>query len=186
MKIIGGKFKGKNFYMPAGIRPTQNLARKALFDLLGQDLKGMAFLDLFAGSGAVGLEAISRGAREVVFAEKDPKCVQVIHDNLALFPLRAAGPGACSYEVLESDAFAAVKLLARQAKTFDIVFADPPYRRGLGKKILKTLGGYDIVNPNSTLIIEHEHKETLPSHEGRFLLLGERKYGNAVFSIYKC
>ena len=63
MKIIGGKFKNRNFYMPATIRPTQNMLRKALFDIIGQDFEGLTFLDLFAGSGAMGLEALSRGAK---------------------------------------------------------------------------------------------------------------------------
>jgi len=72
MKIIGGIYKGRNFYMPAGIRPTQTIARKALFDILGQDMEGVTFVDLFAGSGAIGLEAISCGAEKVIFVEKRP------------------------------------------------------------------------------------------------------------------
>ena len=81
MKILGGKFKSRNFYMLKDTRPTQNLTRKALFDIIGHDLSDMEFLDLFAGSGAVGLEAVSMGAKKVTFAEKNIRCVDIIYEN---------------------------------------------------------------------------------------------------------
>ncbi len=171
--------------MPGGIRPTQNIARKALFDLLGQDLQGVEFLDLFAGSGAVGLEALSRGARRVVFVEKMPPIAELIQENLRLLDTSSSGPRQSFYEVLNMDAFAAIKLLARQGKKFDTVFSDPPYGGGLAKKTLNLLLAYDIFNPNCTVIIQHERKEILPETEGRFLLLGHRKYGSTILSIYK-
>jgi 16S rRNA (guanine(966)-N(2))-methyltransferase RsmD len=171
MKIIAGKFKGRNFYMPADIRPTPNIIRKALFDLLGQDLKGVEFLDLFAGSGAVGLEAFSRGARRVTFVEKVSKIAELIQENLRLLDTVSSAPRQSFYEVLNMDAFAAIKLLARQEKKFDIVFSDPPY---------------DIFNPHCTVIIQHEKREILPEIEGRFLLLGRRKYGGSILSMYTC
>ena len=93
MKIIGGKHRGKNFYMPFGIRPTQSITRKALFDILGQDLEGVTMLDLFAGSGAVGLEAISRGAKKVILVEKDPKCADVINENIRILSIGGDGSG---------------------------------------------------------------------------------------------
>src|SRR3989338_8645565 len=91
MKIIAGQFKGRNFFMPEGIRPTQNLTRKALFDLLGHDLTGLTFLDLFAGSGGVGLEALSRGAQKVTFVEKDENNSQLIRENLDLLGVPLLG-----------------------------------------------------------------------------------------------
>jgi 16S rRNA (guanine(966)-N(2))-methyltransferase RsmD len=185
MKIIGGQFKGRNFYMPAGIRPTQNLARGALFDLLGQDMGGVIFLDLFAGSGAVGLEAISRGAAKVMFVEKDPKCAAVITENMALLRTGPDKAGALPYELLSTDVFAAVKLLSRQEKRFDIIFIDPPYGLGLAKKALKTLEAYDILQPNYMVVIQHEKEEILPEQQGRFLLFRQKKYGGTVLTIYR-
>ncbi|OGX37160.1 MAG: 16S rRNA (guanine(966)-N(2))-methyltransferase RsmD [Omnitrophica WOR_2 bacterium RIFCSPHIGHO2_02_FULL_50_17] len=186
MKIIGGKFKGRNFYMPQGIQPTQNIARKAVFDLMGQDLSGLTFLDLFAGSGAVGLEAVSRGASGVTFVEKEPRFAEIIRENADLLkvPLGQGGDSPC--KLINTDAFAAVKVLAREGRKFHIVFADPPYGLGLAKKILKTLGAYDIVMPTSTVILQHERREILPAAEGRLLLLRQRKYGNTWLSIYGC
>ena len=124
MKIIGGKYKGKNFYMPEGIRPTQDIVRKALFDLLGRDLSGMTFLDLFAGSGSVGLEAVSRGAVQVTFVERVFRSCEIIRENLILLSAGADEGGRVPCEVMSGDAFAAVKLLARKGRKFDIIFAD--------------------------------------------------------------
>ena len=171
--------------MPNGIRPTQSIAREALFDILGQDLEGITLLDLFAGSGAIGLEAISRGAVKATMVEKDPKCVEVINENIALLSIGPDASGAFPYEVVQTDAFAAVKLFVRQEKKFDIIFVDPPYGLGLAKKALKTLGGYDILQPNCTVVIQHEKREILPEKQGRFLTFRQKKYGSTFFSIYK-
>jgi 16S rRNA (guanine(966)-N(2))-methyltransferase RsmD len=185
LKIIGGKFKGRNFYMPAGIRPTQDVARKALFDILGHDMRGATLLDLFAGSGSIGLEAISRGAEKVTFVEKDQKCAAVISENIGLLPIEKNEDGLFPYEIVETDGFAATKLFVRQNKKFDVIFIDPPYGRGLAKKALKTLEAYDILQPNCTVVIQHEKKEILPEKQGRFLIFGRKKYGGTCFSIYK-
>ena len=170
--------------MPEGIRPTQSIARKALFDILGQDLEGIVFLDLFSGSGAVGLEAVSRGADKATLVEKDPKCVDVITENIDLLSIKPNESGALPYEIIQTDAFAAIKLFARQDKKFDIIFIDPPYGRGLAKKALKTLEGYDILQPNCTVVIQHEKSEILPEKQGRFLLFRQKKYGSTFLSIY--
>ena len=193
MKIIAGTYKGRNFYMPEGIRPTQNLTRKALFDLLGQDLTGLTFLDLFAGSGGVGLEALSREAQKVTFVEKDERSSELIRENLELLgvPLlgsnRQAPPmaGQAVYEVVEADAFASIKRFAAGGRKFDIVFADPPYTIGLAKKMLKTLGAYDIVTANCIVVIQHEKEEILPESQGNLVRSEQRKYGSTVLSIYK-
>ena len=183
MKILGGKLKGRNIYMPFGIRPTQNIVRKALFDVLGQDLEGLAFLDLFAGSGAVGLEAISRGAKAISFVDHDPKCIKVIEDNIHL--LKIDSLMSISYEVIHNDALGTIKYLARKQRKFDIIFIDPPYGLELSKKALKLLMAYDILHPASFVVIQHEKRETLPESTGRFLVLREKQYGNSVLSIYK-
>jgi len=185
MKILTGEFKGRNFYMPAHIRPTQNIVRKAVFDIIGQDLGGLHVLDLFAGSGGMGLEAFSCGAQSVTLVERDSKCAKVIQQNLALFGLdrQPANGRICSF--LQCDAFAAVKSLAGQNKRFDVVFADPPYDEGLAKKTLKTVGAYDILHPNSYVILEYGKREGLPYLEHDFEVMTERKYGKSYLVIYK-
>lgn len=185
MKILTGKWKGRNIYMPAGIRPTSNLLRKALFDILGHDLDGVSFLDLFAGSGAVGLEALSSGAQTVIFVEKDLHCSRVIEDNLRLLKVPLEERVASRVQVLPADAILAIKALAGKGKKFDFVFADPPYGWEWPKKILKTLGAYDIVHADCRLIFQSEKKEILPSREGRFLLYKSKSYGKSILYIYE-
>ena len=185
MKILGGKFKGRNFYMLKGTRPTQNLTRKALFDIIGHDLSDVEFLDLFAGSGSVGLEAVSRGAKKVTFVEKNIKCVDIIYENLSLLGLKGKKPTLDAIEVLEGDAFVAIKQLSRLRKKFDVIFMDPPYNLGLAKKTLKTLDAYDILHPHCLLVVEHGKRELLPEKTESFSLIKQRKYGKSYLTIYK-
>jgi 16S rRNA (guanine(966)-N(2))-methyltransferase RsmD len=185
MKIIGGEFKNRKFFMHADIRPTQDLAREALFDIFGQNLEGIRFLDLFSGSGAMGLEALSRQAEFVLFVEKDDNVFRILIENLGLFPLRQSIKNKRRYEALRADAFVTIKKLAVKKEAFDIVFIDPPYGRGLAKKALKTLEAYDILHANSIVVIEHELNEHLPDRSGRFLLFRRKKYGISVFDFYK-
>ncbi|HBR15575.1 MAG TPA: 16S rRNA (guanine(966)-N(2))-methyltransferase RsmD [Candidatus Omnitrophica bacterium] len=185
MKIIGGTWRGRNFYTPLEIRPTQGALRKALFDILGQELNGMAFLDLFAGSGAVGLEALSRGARKVVFVEKDERFAQIIGENLRLLNRDVAANGSVACELRHADAFATIKLLSRNGAKFDLIYVDPSYGLGLAKKALKTLEAYDILAPNCLVIIEHNSDENLPKQQGKFLIFRQKEYANSILTFYK-
>ncbi|MBP9854388.1 MAG: 16S rRNA (guanine(966)-N(2))-methyltransferase RsmD [Candidatus Omnitrophica bacterium] len=178
MKIIGGQFKGRNFFRPDGIRPMQSAVAKSLFDILGQDMEGIIFLDLFAGSGSVGIEALSRGAKHCTFVEKDAKCADTISKNLRHLDISA-------YSLIKADSFAAIKQIALQKQKYDIVFIDPPYARELGKKSLKTLEGYVILHASSTVVIKHDKYEILPEEYGRFRLFRQKKYGSTALSFYQ-
>lgn len=153
--------------------------------MIGQDMTGLSFLDLFSGSGAVALEAVSRGAAHVTMVEKDDKCAKVIEGNIDLFGLSPTQKQA-QCDLLHMDAFVAVKFLHKQQKTFDVLYIDPPYHRGLLKKMLKTLGAYVIMKPASLVIIEHGKRETLPQESvERFSLLTHRKYGVSYLALYQ-
>ena len=185
MKILSGKLKGRNFYMPKGVRPTQDVVRKAICDFLGQDLTGITFLELFAGSGAMGLEAISRGAKEVIFVERERLCLKTIQENITLLNSRISKDLSFTCDVLAEDALMAIKHLAYDKRKFDIIFVDPPYGLELAKKTLKTLEAYDIVHADSFVIIQHDKHETLPETQGRFLVIRQRNYGSTVVTVYK-
>ena len=186
MRIIGGLYKNRNFFMPAKIKPTQGLTRKAVFDLIGQDLSGLTLLDLFAGSGSVGLEALSRGASQVVFVENDEKCLEVLSENLRILGAADGQLGSAMYEIMRIDTFAAIKLLSRMKRTFDIIFFDPPYDLELSKKVLKTLIAYDIMSPVCFIIAEHGKRETLPAElDAKFTLSTNRKYGISYLTVYR-
>jgi 16S rRNA (guanine966-N2)-methyltransferase len=202
MKIIAGLYRGRIFKMPTGIRPTQDVHRKALFDILQGIIEGAKFLDLFAGSGAVGLEALSRGAGEVVFAEKEERCVEIIRENLE----RLAKTPLPKFRVLALDAFSTIRLLHQKGESFDLIFLDPPYYQGekhrpasrkegflssggeevplLAKKTLQTLASYDILSPNGLVICQHSRREELPESCAHLVLCKQKRDGDTVFSIF--
>lgn len=185
MKILMGDLKGRNFYMPAHIRSTQNMVRKAIFDIIGHDMTGMNFLDLFAGSGSMGFDAFSCGAQTVTLVERDFKCAEVIEKNMEILGLNKRTDDGRMCQFFQSDVFAAIKSFSRQKKRFDVVFLDPPYDEGLGRKTLKTLGAYDILHPNSLIIAEYGKREGLPYAEHDFEVMTERKYGKSYLVIFK-
>ncbi len=184
MKIIAGTLKGRNFYMPAHIKPTQNLTRKAIFDIIGHDLSGRHVLDLFSGSGGLGFEAFSSGAASVTLVEKDPKCVDVIRENMRILGLDTPEPDGRVCSLWPGDVFATIKSFSLQKRRFDLIFVDPPYDAGLAKKTLKTLGAYDILSPLSKVVVEFGKNEGLSYLEHDFVEVTQRNYGKSYLSIF--
>jgi len=172
MKILGGKYKGRNFYMPAGIRPTQNVLRAAIFDLLGHDFSGLSFLELFAGSGAVSLEAISRGAGSVVMVEYNDLNAKTIRENCELLGIELGG----AFSLIHGEAFTTIKRLSEEVRRFDIVFVDPPYGQKLVKKALKLVISRDILHGQSLVCVQLEASENLEVPE-EFTIITQRRYG---------
>jgi 16S rRNA (guanine(966)-N(2))-methyltransferase RsmD len=177
MRIITGKYRNRKIQMPKGMRPTQNIVRKAVFDILG-DISGLAFLELFAGSGAVGLEALSRGASSLVMVESNRDSILAIKKNIQLLEVSD-----CNLYNLEADK--GVKLLFLNKKHFDIIFVDPPYLQEMAKKILQTLEGYDILAPHGLIVIQHSKAELLAKNTLKFDLIKEVRYGDTQLSIYR-
>jgi 16S rRNA (guanine966-N2)-methyltransferase len=177
MRITTGIYKGRKIWMPKGIRPTQNKVRKALFDILA-DIEGSSFLELFAGSGAVGFEALSRGARELVLVEHNRDCLLAIRKNIVSLDVRPCA-------VYAQEAERAIIALDRDARRFDTIFLDPPYYQGEAKKILQMLGAYDILAPNGFVVVQHFKKDKLPAESGELALVKVAGYGDTVLSFYK-
>jgi len=177
MRITTGKYHNRKLFMPHGIRPTQDKVRKAIFDILG-DVEGLSFLELYAGSGAVGFEALSRGVSQLTMVECSHNSVLAIKKNIAL--LKASS---CNLYYLEAEK--AIKLLSRDKKSFDIIFLDPPYHEEMAKKILHTLEGYDILAPNGLIVAQHPKTELLSEPSPNFSLIKEAKYGDTWLSIFR-
>lgn len=177
MQIITGRFRGRIIKMPSGIRPTENKVRKAVFDILS-DINGLSFLELFAGSGAVGLEALSQGAKEAVFVENNSKCIRVIKDNLSAL-------GCLKFRVIGQEATRAIEGFYKHKQSFDIIFLDPPYYKDGLKKALQILSAYDILTPNGYIIAQHFKKENLPEAMGDLILFKQARYGDTALSFYK-
>jgi 16S rRNA (guanine(966)-N(2))-methyltransferase RsmD len=177
MRITSGKYKGQELKVAGNIRPTQDNVRKAVFDILG-DLEGVSFLELFAGSGAVAFEALSRGAHLAVLVEYNSQCLLAIRKNITNLKEIA-----CTVYPAEVDK--AIKDFYRQARHFDVIFFDPPYYQGLAKKTLQTLTAHDILTPNGFVIIQHFKKDNLPVCAGDLTLFKQKKYGDTALSFYK-
>jgi 16S rRNA (guanine966-N2)-methyltransferase len=186
MRIISGLYKGRSFKVPEGIRPTEDRVRKALFDILGT-VEGESFLELFAGSGAVGLEAFSAGANSVVFVEKDREAVRCIQANLQGPKLQAL--------VLNKDVFEAIPQFARNKQKFDTIFLDPPYNKqgisateesggSLAKKTLQMLGAYDILTACGYIIVQHFKKDLLPDSFAEMEMVKQSGYGDTLLTFY--
>lgn len=181
MRIIGGEYKSRLIAMPKGveIRPTQDKVREAIFNILG-DVNGKTVLELFAGSGAFGIEAISRGARKATFVDNNFCCVQTIKSNLESLTIPVS-----KYDIIKTNALKIMPTLAKGGEKFDIIFLDPPYYKEMAKNCLINIDSYDIVSPVGLIIIEHFKKDALDAVLKRLFLLDERRYGDTVITIYE-
>jgi len=180
MRITSGTFKSRIIKAPGGIRPTLDNVRKAIFDILGGSVEGVKVLDLFAGSGALGLEALSRGAASCTFVDNSRASVKAIKDNLEALDL-GKDDGA---EVVRADSLRVIQRLAWDRARFDIIFMDPPYYKELAKKSLFLLGDCDILSETGVAIIEHSKHDPMPDSSGGLKLLRTARYGDTLVSFY--
>ncbi len=180
LRVIGGKAKGRLLKVPrrVKIRPTADKVRESLFNVIGPSLvKGTRFLDLFAGTGAIGIEALSRGAEYVTFVESNRKCIKIIHENIELCGFLVSASLICD------DVLSVIDRLLYYESPYDIIFVDPPYNylkwEILLSKLIENVKIYDYV----LLIIEHSSKVTLPEELGDILLYGRYIYGDTTLSV---
>ncbi len=168
IRIIGGKFKGKGIDVPKkGARPTVSALRESLFNICQQQIDGATFLDLFAGAGAIGIEALSRGAKHVTFVENDRRSAHTIEKNLAALGVEEGT------SIYSTDVFKALPLLK---KPFTIIFADPPYDLGIGDRLL----AYFDEDPTllaGDLFLEESQIKYKPKH---LIVKSERKVGRSI------
>lgn len=181
MRITGGMAKGHKLSGPktAVVRPTADMVKEALFNILAPYIDETVFLDLFAGTGSVGLEAISRGAREVYFVDNKRQCVQLIKNNASL--LRVSDKA----KIISADAIAAVDLLSRKQVRFDIIFMDPPYEMGYIIKTLKAIITTDILNKDGILVVQRSKREALGLDGVGWSVYKERAYGDTILDFIR-
>jgi 16S rRNA (guanine966-N2)-methyltransferase len=156
MRVITGKYRGRILTGPKhqGLRPTAERVKEALFNIIGARIGAADFLDLFAGTGAIGIEALSRGANSVVFVDANPASVKLLHNNLRF--VRSED----NFRVIRAEAAKALQLLAREQKRFDLIFLDPPFEAGLLEQSLQTIFARDLLKSTGLLIAEHACKFT--------------------------
>ncbi len=182
MRISGGEWCGRNLKVPSGdaVRPTQDRVREALFSMLQNEITGIKILDLFAGAGSVGLEALSRGAAHATFVELSPRHLAVLKSNIETVKAQ----NRC--ELVRSDAYQWI-LSAGKNKNFDIVFADPPYELGAGKGyagMLRILAENNVVKQGGIFIAEMKFRQD-PDEGENWELVRDRKYGQSRIAVYR-
>ena len=150
MRVIAGKARSLHLKTIEGLdtRPTTDRIKETLFNMINDELYGASFLDLFSGSGGIGIEALSRGARKAVFVESSRKAAACIQENLKFTRLASDG------EVLVMDVFRALDLLAVRGESFSVIFMDPPYDHELEKQVLLALQGRSFVDEDTVIIVE--------------------------------
>jgi 16S rRNA (guanine(966)-N(2))-methyltransferase RsmD len=179
LKIVAGTHKGRKLSIPKTqkIRPATARVRESIFQILG-NLEGMEVLDLFAGTGSVGLEALSRGANHVVFVDPGVPAVKLLLKNLTQteFLDRA--------HVLKKRADAAIEFLFKKNRKFDLIFLDPPYDKGFIDATLKQLNRFSLLSPEGEIVCEHSPRE-IPTFLSGLSLVDQRKYGQTFVSFLR-
>jgi 16S rRNA (guanine(966)-N(2))-methyltransferase RsmD len=181
-RILAGQGKGRRLKSPRGLetRPTGARVRQTLFDILAPELLGARFLDAFAGSGAVGLEALSRGAAKVVLVDTSGPAVAAVQVNA--HALRNAGG---EVQVFRQDARVAVLAFADQGMRFDVVYLDPPYAGELYEAVLERIGTSGLLAEGGVAVAEHFHKKVLPETIGGLVRTREVRVGDHRLSFYR-
>ncbi len=181
MRIGAGEYRGQRLAGPrgSGIRPLRDRVRLALFDLVRDLVPGARFLDLFAGTGAVGLEALSRGAASAVLVDASREAARVIRENVHRLGC------ADRAEVVEGDVFSTLRALARAGRQFDLVFVGAPYGSGLASQAADALGELQPLAPGAVVVVESFHKEPVADRYGPLVLELRRRYGETVLSLYR-
>ena len=180
MRLTGGLDRGRKLKAPRGMktRPTASKVREAIFNILGPAPDGDV-LDLFAGTGALGIEALSRGALRAVFVEKEPRALAALRRNLSTLGL------ATRASVVGRDVAPALDLLATEGRRFAWVFVDPPYAAGAVEGVLRALGCHRLA-AGGVVVVEHDKRNVPPEDCGGLILTDRRYYGDTGVSFYRC
>jgi 16S rRNA (guanine966-N2)-methyltransferase len=189
MRIIAGKYRSRQLHSLKGLplRPTSDRLRESLFDVLGQLVDGSRFIDAFAGTGAVGIEALSRGANEVIFLENQPKAVALIKKNLESLQVNHG------IRVLPVDVLQGLQSLAKENRPApeleaqqEILFLDPPYDHAAAyERVLSFLGSATLLSENSLVIAEHRRKFELPEVVEKLQRVRVLRQGDAALTFYR-
>jgi 16S rRNA (guanine(966)-N(2))-methyltransferase RsmD len=180
MRVISGSARGRHLKAVPGIgtRPTTDKVKEALFSMIGPFFEGGNVLDLFAGTGGLGIEALSRGMEHAVFIDLEPKSIATIHNNLQVTKFSDQA------EVYKNDAKRALKVLSKRAMKFQLVFLDPPYRLKHGDELMEQMAELELLTHDATIVLEHDAGYTYPEHFGNFRMWRKAEYGEAAISIY--
>lgn len=195
MRVIAGTYRSRKLRTLHGmaLRPTSDRLRETLFNVIGPEIEDSVFVDLFAGSGAVGIEALSRGAHRAIFAEKHRAAAAQLRSNLESLGIPVLGPGdhpdrafGGAAEIFVRDACVVIDLLAARGRKVDFVFADPPYADSIAyRDTMELLGESPLMPPGSRLIVEHERRRELPTVLEQLERVRMIEHGSTTLSFYR-
>ncbi|AOH54174.1 16S rRNA (guanine(966)-N(2))-methyltransferase RsmD [Peribacillus muralis] len=181
MRVVSGTCKGRPLKaVPGtGTRPTTDKVKESIFNMIGPYFEGGLVLDLFAGSGGLGIEALSRGMDKAIFVDRDYKANQTVKTNLELckFSDRA--------EVYKNDSERALKALVKREMAFELIFLDPPYKKQKLMEIVEEIHKHRLLSDNGYIVCEHGHDVTLPESVGSFTVRRKEVYGVIAVTIYQ-
>jgi 16S rRNA (guanine(966)-N(2))-methyltransferase RsmD len=181
MRVIAGKYRSRLLQGPGALRlrPTSDRLRETLFNVLGPSLEDSLFVDLFAGTGAVGIEAISRGARETIFVESNAKAARLIRENLKSLDILTTA------ELIEAPAIRGLEKMATRHRLADFIFLDPPYEKTAEyEQVLAFLDASHLIASHGIVIVEHYRKTELPEFLTRLECTRQIEQGDAILSFY--
>lgn len=181
MRVVAGSVKNKKLKTKEGkeTRPTLERVKEAIFSIIGDEVVDSRFLDLYAGTGSIAIEALSRGAKRAILIEQDKTALRIIIENI----------NNCGFENIsrayKNDVNRAIEILQKKSELFDIVFLDPPYKENISEGTIKKLSECSILKEDGMIISEHSNFEKLPDEIGNFIKYDERDYNKKILSFYK-
>ena len=181
MRVIAGKFRSRRLKGPGllKLRPTSDRLRETLFNILGSAVEDSLFVDLYAGTGAVGIEAISRGARHAIMIEENARAAKLIRENLTALAIRGGA------ELIEADALKGLQKIEARRLLADFIFLDPPYEMSEECGALEFIDASHLLAPRGIVIFEHSRKIELPERLDRLELARVVEQGDAALSLYR-
>jgi 16S rRNA (guanine(966)-N(2))-methyltransferase RsmD len=181
MRVIGGNAKGRRLKVPKGrnLRPTAARVKESLFNILPHDLSGLEALDLFAGTGNMTIEALSRGAAAATLVEVSAEAGRVIRENLRRLGL------AHHCRLMCMPVARALRALERQHQTFDLIFIDPPYGQRLVERTLLTIAQSSLLGDSGVAVAEHGVRDQIGERYGNLILRDRRRYGATILSFFR-
>ena len=181
IRVIGGSVRGKKLKGPKGnvFRPTTGRVKEYIFNIVGETVQDAVVLDLFSGSGSLGIEALSRGAQHVTFIERDSGHTRILEENLDACRFRDKS------RIYRGNVFTHIERMHQSSMRFDLILADPPFKEKYHRQIVETLSRFPVLCENGWCVIEHENND--PADEADGLTLEKfRSFGHVTVSVYAC
>jgi 16S rRNA (guanine966-N2)-methyltransferase len=180
MRVVSGECKGISLKAVPGntTRPTTDKVKEAIFNMIGPYFDGGTGLDLFAGSGGLGIEALSRGLESMIFVDREGKAIKTVHENLEACGLEEKA------EVYRNDSERALKAIVKREISFDYIFLDPPYKKQQLMKLMELIGRHSLLKEEGVIVCEHASDIELPDAAGNFVKTKSETYGIIAVSIF--